>query len=88
MKVYRDQILEGVVKPWLLAGTNFAMEEDRDSAHGVNRPDQKRQNIVQLRKKDASEAHGFRYYFNCATSPDLSSIENAWQPMKQHIRRF
>jgi hypothetical protein len=27
-------------------------------------------------------------YFNCASSPDLSPIENCWLPPKNYIRKF
>ena len=29
-----------------------------------------------------------KHYFNCASSPDLSPIENCWQLPKQHIRKY
>ena len=32
--MYRDQILEPVVKLWLLEGQDFLLEEDDDSGHG------------------------------------------------------
>lgn len=34
LQVHIDQILEPVIKPWLLAGHDFALEEDGDSGHG------------------------------------------------------
>jgi hypothetical protein len=33
-QVYRDVILEPIMKPWLQAGQLFWLEEDRDSGHG------------------------------------------------------
>ena len=33
-QVYRDVILEPIVKPWLEAGQSFWLEEDGDSGHG------------------------------------------------------
>ncbi|KAF1934605.1 hypothetical protein EJ02DRAFT_471768 [Clathrospora elynae] len=34
LEVYRDQILEPIVKPWLVQGDDFILEEDNDSGHG------------------------------------------------------
>ena len=34
LQVYRDQILEPIVKRWLQRGDNFVLEEDNDSGHG------------------------------------------------------
>ena len=28
------------------------------------------------------------HYFNCASSPDFSPIENCWQTIKQHVRKY
>ncbi len=28
------------------------------------------------------------YFFNFASSPDLSPIENCWQPPKQHLKKY
>jgi transposase len=78
--VYINQILEPIVKPWIEAGHDFALEEDGDSGHGPAHNN----NIVRKWK----ETHGLEYYFNCASSPDLSPIENCWQPAKQHLRKF
>lgn len=36
-QVYIDQILEPIVKPWLMAGHDFALEEDGDSGHGPSK---------------------------------------------------
>jgi hypothetical protein len=69
MKVYRDEILEGVVKPWLRRGDYFVLEEDRDSSHGIGGSD--RSIVKQWKKKN-----GLHHYFNCSTSPDLAPIEN------------
>jgi hypothetical protein len=78
-RVYIDQILEPVVKPWILAGHNFALEEDGDSGHGPGKG-----NIVRTWK----EKNHLEYYFNCPSSPDLSPIENCWLPPKQHLQKF
>ena len=77
--MYIDSILEPIVKPWIETGQNFVLEEDGDSGHGPGKS-----NIVKTWK----ETHGLEYYFNCPASPDLSPIENCWQPPKQHIRKY
>ncbi|KAF8857210.1 hypothetical protein BDZ45DRAFT_547405, partial [Acephala macrosclerotiorum] len=79
-RVYIDQILEPVVKPWLDAGHDFVLEEDGDSGHGYNKNGTP--NVVTKWKKD----HGLETYRNCVHSPDLSPVENCWQPIKHHIR--
>jgi len=45
LQIYRDKILEGVVKLWLEAGDRFVLEEDGDSGHGTG---QKKDNIVKV----------------------------------------
>ena len=79
-KVYIDSILEPVVKPWVKRGDNLVLGEDGDPGHGTGKP----RNAVKKWKED----HGLEHYFNCASSPDLTPIENCWQPVKQHIRKF
>ena len=80
LQVYRDEILEKVVGPWLQNGDAFVLEEDGDSGHrGGN---SKRGNIV----KEWKKAHGLKYFFNTPGSPDLSPIENCWRAVKQYIR--
>ena len=79
LKVYRDQILEPIVKPWLDRGDDFVLEEDGDSGHGTGKS-----NIVRTWKA----THKLESYFNCHSSPDLSPIENCWQPPKQYLKRF
>jgi hypothetical protein len=79
LQAYRDQILEPIVKPWLERGDDFILEEDNDSGHGTGK-----QNIVVSWKKK----HGLKHYFNCSHSPDLSPVENCWQPPKQFLKRF
>jgi hypothetical protein len=80
LKVYHDQILEPVVKPWLQQHPHFILEEDNDSGHegGSTR------NIVANWKRDNHLDH----FFNCPNSPDLAPIENCWQVMKQHLKKF
>ncbi|KAF1942480.1 hypothetical protein EJ02DRAFT_443979 [Clathrospora elynae] len=82
LEVYRDQILEPIVKPWLERGDNFVLEEDNDSGHGGG--DSKGGNIVKTWKKKNKLEH----YFNCSGSPDLAPIENCWRPPKQFLQRF
>lgn len=78
-RVYREQILEPIVKPWLDAGQSFVLEEDGDSGHGPSKS-----NLVRTWKQD----HGLKSYFNCPSSPDLAPIENCWQPAKAHLRKL
>ena len=79
MTVYRDVILEPVVKPWIECGQHFVLEEDGDSGHGTGK-----NNIVRTWK----EQNGLEYYFNCHSSPDLSPIENCWQAPKAYVRKY
>ncbi len=79
-RVYIDQILEPIIKPWLENGEQFVLEEDGDSGHGSK----SKTNIVRTWKKE----HGLKSYFNCASSPDLAPIENCWQPTKAHLRKY
>jgi hypothetical protein len=79
LQIYHDEILEGVVRPWLDAGQHFVLEEDGDSGHGIGRYST---NIV----KEWKEAHGLKPFFNTSGSPDLSPIENCWRVVKQFVR--
>jgi hypothetical protein len=79
-RVYIDSILDPIVKPWIQAGHDFALEEDGDSGHGPARNG----NIVRQWKTQ----NGLESYFNCASSPDLAPIENCWLPPKQHLRKY
>ena len=76
-EAYINQILEPVVKPWIQSGQDFVLEEDGDSGHGPSAD-----NIV----RDWKKKNGLEYYFNCASSPDLASIENCWLIPKQKLR--
>jgi hypothetical protein len=78
-KDYINQILEPVVKPWILSGHHFVLEEDGDSGHGPGK-----NNIVRTWK----QMNNLNHYFNCHSSLDLSLIENCWQPPKQYVRKF
>jgi hypothetical protein len=75
---YISKILEPIVKPWIDYGDDFVLEEDGDSAHGPT----KNNNIVRQWKLQ----NKLEFYINCAQSPDLSPIENVWQPPKAHTR--
>lgn len=81
LEVYRNKILEPVVKPWTLQARNglidpFVLEEDGDSGHGTGK-----NNIVSSWK----EENKLDIYFNCPSSPDLSPIEKCWQAPKQRM---
>ena len=82
LQVYRDKILEPVVKPWILEsranGTVFTLEEDGDSGHGTGK-----NNICRTWKKD----NLLDCYFNVSGSPDLAPIENCWQGPKQWAKK-
>jgi len=52
LQIYRDEILEKVVRPWLDAGEQFVLEEDGDSGHGTGR---NQDNIVKVCKRDARQ---------------------------------
>jgi hypothetical protein len=78
-QVYRDVILEPVLKPWLDAQQSFVPEEDGDSGHGPGK-----HNIV----RTWEEEYGLQYYSNCASSPDLAPIEDCWQAPKQTLKKY
>jgi hypothetical protein len=81
LEVYRDQILEPVVKPRLKhTQPDFILEEDNDSGHGGGSAN----NIVAKWKKQ----YGLKSLFTCSNSPDLAPIENCWQVMKQHLKKY
>jgi transposase len=67
------------VKPWILSGHYFVLEEDGDSGYSPGK-----NNIVHTWK----QVNNVSYYFNCHLSPDLSLIENCWQLLKQYVRKF
>ena len=69
-----------MVKPWIIQGYDFELEEDSDSGHGKA----KNNNIMQKWKVE----NELEYFFNCASSPDLSSIENCWQLPKQNLKKY
>lgn len=80
---YVDHILEPLVKPWIIQGHDFVLEEDRDSGHGISKTNTPTTRYVKAWK----ESNNLKYYFNCSGSPDLSPIENCWQPTKHYIRK-
>lgn len=55
------------------------LKEDGDSGHGTEKS-----SIVRKWKTQYS----LDYYFNCSSSLNLSPIENCWQSIKQHIRKY
>ena len=70
-------ILKQHVLPLLKCDDNFILKEDGDSDHGKANNN----NIVRQWKQQ----HGLQYYFNTSQSPDLTPIENCWQPTKGYI---
>ena len=46
--------------------------------------EQGEKNIVRTWKQE----NKLKYYFNCASSPDLSPTENMWQVPKQELRKY
>ncbi len=83
-RVYRDNILEPIVKPWIQdarqKGYSFTLEEDGDSGHGHG----SETNIVATWKRE----NGLQWYKNSPGSPDLAPIENCWNPPKQYSRKY
>lgn len=84
LQVYHDRILLQVIKPWieevkLRQRIPFRLEEDRDSGHGGA----KNKNIIRQQKDKNLGVGG--YFFNCASSLDLTPIENCWRPIKQTV---
>jgi len=84
-KVYEEEILEKHVKQWLVNGDDFVLEEDQDSGHGIG-PNHRNSHKCPIQRW--KQAHGLKAYFNASSSLDLAPIENAWQPVKQYIRKF
>lgn len=74
-KVYIELLKQECLK-W---PKDWVLEEDGDSGHGPGQS-----NPVQKWKKD----NGLKHYFNCAYSPDLSPIENAWIAPKAFLRKY
>ena len=72
-KVYIDQILESIVKPWINVHHDFVLEEDDDLGHRLGKS-----NIVHTWK----EVNGLEFYFNYYLLSDLTPIENCWQSVK------
>ena len=50
----------------------FILEEDNDSGHNG------------AKSTKWKKEHKIEHYFNAPKSPDLSPIENVWQPLKFH----
>jgi len=76
---YKDQILNSVIKLWIQQEDDFVLEEDDNSGHRTGKS-----NIV--RKWKAKNR--LKLYFNCASSSDLSPIENCWQLTKVQLRKY
>ncbi len=70
LQVYINQILEPVIKPWLLEKQDFVLEKDIDSRHSKA----KNCNIVRKWK----EENNLEYFLNFASSSDFSPIEKYW----------
>ncbi len=79
LQIYRDEILEKVVGPWVASGENFVLEEDGDSGHRTGRNEK---NIIKIWK----EEHHLKHFFNTPGLLDLSPIENCWRDVKAYIR--
>ena len=79
LEAYLEQILKSIVKPWIDSHPRFVLEEDGDTGHGTGP-----RNIVRIWKKE----NKLEYYFNCASSPDLSPTENMGQVPKQELRKY
>lgn len=78
-QIYIDFILKLIVLSWIDFDQDFVLKENGDSNH-----DTERSNIVRTWKRQ----HELDYYFNCSSSFDLSSIENCWLSVKQHVRKY
>ena len=73
------QILNDCVLPWLEAGEDFTLEEDRDGAHET-----KGENGIVVKWK---QRHKLKHFFNAERSPDLAPIENCFHPLKQYMKQ-
>jgi len=76
---YWDQILNSIIKLWIQHRDDFVLKEDDDSGHDTDK-----NNIIHKWKKK----NQLKYYFNCANSSDLSSIENVWQLTKNELHIY
>lgn len=80
-KMYRDQILELVVKPQLLKGQDFVLKKDGNSGYGKDH----NRNIIQVVQK---RKNNLKYIFNFASFLDFSPIENCWLLPKQYLAKY
>jgi hypothetical protein len=80
LNVYRNQILEPIIKLWLERGDSFILEKDNDSGYGSGSSSDMAANW--------KHKLGLDSYFNCSNSPNLAPIENCWQLSKQYLKRF
>ncbi len=79
LKIYLKQILKSIVKLWINSHSRFVLEKNDDSDHDTDS-----KNIVRIWK----QKNKLKHYFNYASSPDLSSVENMWQLSKQKLRKY
>ena len=74
---YINNVLDPVVKKWLLRGDKFVLKEDGASGHNPHTNG----NIVKMWR----ERHGLVPFTDTPRSPDLSPMENAWRAPKAYI---
>ena len=79
LKAYLKQVLKPIVKPWIKNHFCFVLKKNDDSDHETGS-----KNIIKIWK----QKNKLKHYFNCASSPDLSPIENMWQVPKQELRKY
>ena len=79
LQIYKDSILESIIKEQFQEKQNFILEENRNNRYGT-----KKQNIIQIWKKE----NGLKHYQNYLRSSDLSPIKNIWGTEKAYMRRF
>ncbi|KAF1815725.1 hypothetical protein P152DRAFT_455449 [Eremomyces bilateralis CBS 781.70] len=81
---YLNDILKPVVGGWLVNGDYFVLKEDQDSGHVLPRSTKTKPSAVSRWKTEV----GLYCFFNCAGSPELSIIEDCWQPIKRYVRKY
>ncbi|KAF1809579.1 hypothetical protein P152DRAFT_461262 [Eremomyces bilateralis CBS 781.70] len=81
---YLNDILKPVVGGWLVNGDYFVLEEDQDSGHAPPRSTKTKPSAASRWKTEV----GLHCFFNCAGSPELSIIEDCWQPIKRYVRKY
>lgn len=73
--VYVNQILCGVLGPWVAANSEYMVVEDNAPAHNNKRADA------------ARKAYGLRRLVHAPYSPETNPVEGIWATMKDYIRR-